>query len=276
MKKATSERRKGMPFDLHCHTRLSDGSMEIEDLVEFAVSLGLSGIAVTVHDTFEGAERAIKAADGRLEIIPGIELSCYDFQRERKVHLLCYYPEMTDELSQICRQMNERRQRASQEMLRQVLALYPISQHHLAQISRTGTTLYRAHIMHALMDMGYADAIYGSLYRTLFDSKTGSCFCRTEYTEVYAALAAAHRAQGVVCMAHPGVYRSYELLEELCQQNLLDGVEYDYPRRKEDERQLLDRIVPKYGLIPTGGTDFHGSYTPVPVDWGHVRHLLGF
>ncbi len=256
------ERGDPMPFDLHCHSRLSDGSMEIEDIVFWASAIGLSGIAVTDHDTMDGVERAEKAAKKGFEIIPGIELSCYDEKRRRKVHILCYYPIMTDELRSICDEMNLRRKTASEEMLQRVQKLYPISEQHVARIGGTSTVIYKPHIMQALMDMGYTSSIYGELYKILFDPQVGSCSCRPRYTDVYAALAAAHRAGAVVCLAHPGVYRSFELLEELCGKCLLDGVEYRYPRQKEGEAEILDRLINQFGLIPTAGTDFHGFYTP--------------
>ena len=47
-----------MPGDLHCHTKLSDGSVSLEELVALAKGAGLKTIAVTDHDTLAGAMRA--------------------------------------------------------------------------------------------------------------------------------------------------------------------------------------------------------------------------
>ena len=43
-----------VPADLHCHTKMSDGSVGIDELVQLAKRSGLSAIAVTDHDTFSG------------------------------------------------------------------------------------------------------------------------------------------------------------------------------------------------------------------------------
>ena len=39
-----------MSADLHCHTRLSDGSLGIDDLIILAKKQGLDTIAITDHD----------------------------------------------------------------------------------------------------------------------------------------------------------------------------------------------------------------------------------
>ena len=52
-----------------------------------------------------------------------------------------------------------------------------------------------------------------------------------------------------------------ELLEELLEQNL-DGFECWYSRFTADQRRRMVRIARNYGVSPTGGSDYHGSYKP--------------
>ena len=73
-----------MAGDLHCHTRLSDGSIGIEDLIALAKSAGLKTIAVTDHDTYAGAMRAkILGERSGLQVLPGIEFSCQNKETGR-------------------------------------------------------------------------------------------------------------------------------------------------------------------------------------------------
>ena len=66
-----------MPADLHCHTKMSDGSVGIDELVQLAKRSGLSAIAVTDHDTFSGALRAKSYGDRiGMEVLPGAEFPC--------------------------------------------------------------------------------------------------------------------------------------------------------------------------------------------------------
>ena len=66
--------------DLHMHTTFSDGWPEPRELVEHARSTGLDVIAITDHDTIEGALRAAEHAAGRrgLEVVVGEEVSSRD------------------------------------------------------------------------------------------------------------------------------------------------------------------------------------------------------
>ena len=65
-----------MAADLHCHTKMSDGSASIDEVVLMAKKLGLKTIAVTDHDTFAGATRAcVYGRRQGIEVIHGAEIS---------------------------------------------------------------------------------------------------------------------------------------------------------------------------------------------------------
>ncbi|MEG2175096.1 MAG: PHP domain-containing protein, partial [Oscillospiraceae bacterium] len=102
------------------------------------------------------------------------------------------------------------------------------------------------------------------LYRELFVEPGGSCFVPVEYTDMYEAAHAARLSGGVVVLAHPDVYDSFDAASRLAQAGLLDGLECDYPRHRLDSAQRHWVLVEQYGLIPTGGTDFHGFYGAPP------------
>ena len=79
--------------DLHIHTRFSDGSMGIDDVVFYAKRAGLDFIAITDHDTMAGCTRGRVVGERiGIQVLAGVELSCFDRERGRKVHLLCYLP----------------------------------------------------------------------------------------------------------------------------------------------------------------------------------------
>ena len=67
--------------ELHCHTNFSflDGASAPEDLVERAVELGLTGLAVTDHDGLYGAVRFVTAAQAAgLHPVVGLEIELLD------------------------------------------------------------------------------------------------------------------------------------------------------------------------------------------------------
>ena len=65
-----------LKIDLHVHTCYSsDCSTTLENIVSFSKKKGLSGVAITDHDTVEGALRLLKKKNNGLIVIPGIEVS---------------------------------------------------------------------------------------------------------------------------------------------------------------------------------------------------------
>ena len=92
-----------MGGDLHCHTKLSDGSLGIEDLITLAKKRGIETIAITDHDCLAGTVRGkIIGYRFGVQVIPGVELSATDTETEKQVHILCYLPEFPDRLEGLC------------------------------------------------------------------------------------------------------------------------------------------------------------------------------
>ena len=107
-----------MSCDLHCHTKLSDGSVGIEELISLAKRRGLKAIAITDHDTFAGAIRGVNIGKRLgITVIPGAELSAIDPATGRKVHIVCYNCEVAARLEGVCHRTLESRKKAATERL---------------------------------------------------------------------------------------------------------------------------------------------------------------
>lgn len=248
--------------DLHCHTELSDGSTSVRDVVELAAKSGLNTLAITDHDTMAGCAeaRAIGEKLG-IRVIPGVEISSVDPSSGRKVHILCYAPERPELLKPMLDASLENRNRAMRESIEIVEQLYPISSKMMLRHAENSTCIYKQHVMQTLMEAGFADEIFGELFKKLFSSRDGIAFRRVEYPDVYEALKTAIAAGGAVVMAHPSEYDGMELLKELCSMGMLDGIEISHPRNREEDKRVMHELARKYDLAVTGGTDFHGWYT---------------
>lgn len=251
-----------MAGDLHCHTRMSDGAVSIEELVLLAKSKGIGTIAVTDHDTFAGATRAKIFGDRQgVEVIPGIEFSAYDNERGRKVHILGYYCESPDRLEGLCNRISESRRRAANIMIQKVMRLYQIPPEMVVRRAQGCTNIYKQHIMHALMDAGYTDEMFGSLFHKLFSPRGGLAYCAVEYPDVHDVIRQIHQAGGVAVMAHPGQYDGHDLMLELAERGEIDGIEVWHPLHKETDIPQYLALTRLRGLLATGGSDFHGMYT---------------
>ena len=258
-----------MKGDLHVHTTLSDGSLGMEEVIAQAKRLGLDFISITDHDTMSSVSRAKVLGDRYgVQTIAGVELTAWDKVRNRKVHILCYAPQKPDRLEGICRRCSEIRQSCSKETVNNVLKLYPITADDIMKHVSGSKSIFKQHILHALIEHGYSTHFYGKLNDELFNEATGSCIVEKEYPDVNYVLELIHSARGAAVLAHPLVYDSLELLDELAASGKLDGVEvYHYSANEEQQAMLLAKAN-EYGLIVTGGSDFHGLYNTKPTPLG--------
>ena len=255
--------------DLHLHSTCSDGSTSPENLIRYAKAQELSFAAVTDHNTMAGVSRAMAMGEALgVEVIPGMELSCRDGQRDdQKVHLLSYFLTPTPALEKVSRATLESRSRANWESFRLLKRFYPVEEEMLAPFLAENGILNKQNIMRLLMDMGYTDRVYCPLFDELFSSQGGSCFVPAEYPDVRDVLRLARESGGVCLVAHSMDYHNFPLVEELTAQGLLDGVEVRHPKHSEEDKALLFSYAGEHALAVTGGTDFHGSHRrhPAPV-----------
>lgn len=257
-----------MPADMHCHTKISDGSTGLDELIVLAKKSKLTAIAVTDHDTFAGAGRAkVIGERSGVCVIPGIELSCYDNKRGRKVHILGYMCARPDKLVGLCKHTSDARKKAMQLTLAKLMRKYPITVDMVVKCATGSTNIFKQHVMHALMNCGYSTTVYGELYNSIFGSTGTGCRVEPEYPDVFESLSLLKSSGAVTVLAHPYTYDSVELIPELYEKGL-HGIEVWHPSQNEEQSKNLLDIANGYGLLKTGGTDFHGMYSPNPLQIG--------
>lgn len=256
-----------MKGDLHCHSTFSDGSVKIEKLAPMAARLGLGALAVSDHDTMKSVRYAYEnPVQQGVALLPATELTGYDYERSHRVHLLCYWPDDCAALQAHCDLMQARRNAACMKSVRELEEIYPqfCAEQALAYAQDSGT-LYKSCIMQALGELGLADGIYGQRYRELFSCvPPGRVFHAPGYEPVAQVLETARKSRAVIVFAHPSVYKSMPLVRILAAEGLIDGIEVDHPRNTEQDKEECRALCRQYGLIPTGGTDFHGSNAVCP------------
>lgn len=258
-----------MKADLHCHSQFSDGSMTVEEILFLADKIGLNYLAITDHDTFKGAEKAKKEAlKYNINIIYGAEISCFDYERKRPIHLLCYNPKTTDNINKICVQTLKKRNEASVKMAEAISKYYPLNMAHIMRYAMQSQVIYKQHIVKALMDMGYDNLLYGKLYNEILSSKNGKFYIPFDYPNVLDVIEALKQDEAKIIVAHPNEFNTFEFIEERAKQSLIDGVELNHPSADENTILKIKNIAEKYNLILTGGTDFHGLNSAVQYTLG--------
>ena len=260
-----------MRGDLHCHTKLSDGSLGIEDLITLAKKRGIEAIAITDHDCLAGTVRGKIIGDRfGVQVIPGVELSATDSKTGKKVHLLCYLSDAPDRLEGLCHRNSLARKKAAHYMMLQVAKRYPVAAELIVKCATGSTNIYKQHIMQALMECGFSRDIYGEMYHKLFDKDSPeSVLVTPKYPDIEEVLTAIHDAGGIAVLAHPYFFDNLDSLPRLIE-NGLDGIEVWHPCATEEQQAEIKKIATKNKLLMTGGTDFHGLYNLDPVSIGDV------
>ncbi len=251
-----------MSGDLHTHTYCSDGFCPAERNFQLARQTGLDYLAITDHDHLEDFS-VFQELGMRYGVSPiyGVEVSTHDYQRGRKVHILCYFPKDPDAVRALCRQTVLNRREAGEEMARLVVEKYPvITVEDIRKTAEKSDGISKQHILFTLMQAGLATEMFGAVWKELFDSKTGSCLRSCVQPDVWKALPILREAGGICVMAHPYTYRSLDLLHELLEQRLLDGIEVWQSKTTPEQENFLLQIAEEHQVIPTGGSDFHGAF----------------
>ena len=219
-----------MSCDLHIHSTCSDGAVPIERLASIAARTGLHAIALSDHDTLLSAQYAYAhTGQDEVELIPAVELTGYDFERQHRVHLLCYYPDVDcPALREHCAIMKARRNACALQSAKELEQLYPQFTTDLAwETTKASGVLFKSGLMQALELLGLTDgSIYGETYHKLFGwNPRGIVLHSPEYLPVRQVLATAKASGGAVVFAHPTVYKSMPLLRELAAEGAVDGIE---------------------------------------------------
>lgn len=254
-----------MSADLHCHTRLSNGSMGIEEIIALAKSKGIEKIAVTDQDTIAGIERAkIVGERNGVGVIPGVELSAFDEETGKCIHILCYLPEQPARLEGLCKHNSLVRGRATTMMCLKLAKLYPVSPELIKRCATGATALFTQHFMHALMEVGAADSFYGDVYKELFTAESEkNILVQPKFKSVEEVIEAIHIANGIAILAHPLVYGNTEEAIALTERFVkagLDGIEVWHPSADEKDSEALLQFAKKNKLLSTGGSSFRGLY----------------
>lgn len=258
--------------DLHVHSNASDGTMSPEEVVAYAASKQLKAIALTDHDTVAGISRARKAAqDYLIELIPGIECSC--FYEGTEIHILgLYIDETAPALLDGLKHFVQIREARNENMLKRFQEDgFDITVEDLTH-GNPDTVITRAHFARVLTEKGYVASMDKAFDKYL---QYGGRYCTRKEMVTPAQVMELLRQSGAwISLAHPMQYHmGYAQIETLVSQLVemgLNGLEVYHSSQNPYQSSKLKEIAKKYGLLPSGGSDFHGSNKP-DIDIGTGR-----
>lgn len=266
--------------DLHTHSTYSDGRLTPTELVERAVGKGLKALALTDHDCVDGIAEAQEAARRypQFIFIPGVELSTDVPHGE--VHMLGYFldwknPHLQDRLAHLRHSRLER----GEKMLAKLKHLgIDISWQRVREIAGDGA-IGRPHIALAMLEAGHISSLDEAFDRYL--GRNGPAYVEREKIAPAEAVQLLTSASGLPVLAHPRDIHNLESLVAELKEADLTGIEVYYQDYDQQTIERLLKVAHQHGLLPLGGSDFHGigiaherDLGDIPLPFEPVEQLL--
>jgi len=253
------------------HSTASDGARPPREVVRAARELNLAAIALTDHDTVDGLAEA--SDEGRIQgvrIVPGIELSAVEGDVE--THVLGLHLQQVGHLEAHLRGLRAMRLTRAERIVIRLNELGVRVTLEDVLVQAGGGAVGRPHIARALVNEGWATDLRDAFDRYLGNGR--SAFVPKDRLSIDDAIAMIHEAGGLAVLAHPGQSGSRKRIETLVAVGL-DGVEVRHPSHNAEDIARLSALVEHFGLVPSGGSDWHGSseggrtlgMMRVPVAW---------
>lgn len=258
--------------DLHSHSTASDGAYAPAVVAREAHKAGLAAIALTDHDTTAGLAEAQAEADALgIRLVPGIELSAVE--NDHETHILGLHLGSTAPIDAKLAELREMR-RARAAKIVEMLNANGVRITFDSVLEQAGSAaIGRPHVARALIAEGWAVDSRDAFDRYLAAGRPG--FVPKEQLSVRDAIALIHAAGGIAIVAHPGQQGTRERIELMAKDGL-DGVEVRHPGHSGEDISRLMALVEHFGLVPSGGSDWHGVPGPrtlgamkVPIEWLH-------
>jgi hypothetical protein len=292
-------------IDLHTHSNFSDGSDSPSELAAHAHDLGLRAISLTDHDTTASHELMAEAcARLDLELVTGVEISLLDttFPRRgaegetfaRGVHVLAYFLPLESEhpvqqlLARLRRDRAERNARLAQRL--RELGFEHLTLENVSARAAHAEGVGRPHFAAAMFDLHpeiVGERTPESWSRLFVDwlGSTGRAYVPKTTLTLEDFIATAQGSRTVFSIAHPLLnylpdYSAASIEAEMpailasLRQRGVAGVEAYYGGTTAATRSLMLKLTRDAGLIPTGGSDYHGHFKEdVSLGVGHSGDL---
>lgn len=274
-------------WEMHCHSRFSDGRLSPEALFELAVSQGVEHLALTDHDTARGFRYAMdhQRVPKGLTLHPGAEMSC--LWNGRTLHVVGLGMDVySDAWLTIESDLDERRLRRFDRIIELLTkAGFTLDVDDITQRAESGVPA-RPHIADYLVESGQVSSL-GSVYkRWLGQGKAGDV--KQQWPELAETVDAIKRCGGMAVLAHPHRYKltwtkTRELLDDFTEAGG-EGLEIACTGLHPEMRKFLVHQARNRHLWVGGGSDFHapeqqwiklGRFPSWPLDVPLVKDWLG-
>ena len=260
----------GLSIDLHIHSNASDGTLSPLEILALAQQLNLGAIAITDHDTVEGAYEALQSATTfGMRVLTGVELSASppaDFSCSGSFHILGYGINLqTPLLTATLQALQQARKNRNPQIIAKLNQLgFAVTLHEVIDEVGPGQ-IGRPHIARLMVAKNFAGSINEAFDKYLGRGKPA--YVDKFRVDSAKAIEVIQNAGGIAVLAHPSLLNLSDenLLEPLIVSLKalgLQGLEVYYPEHTAEQSDQYIALARKHELLMTGGSDFHGSLKP--------------
>jgi predicted metal-dependent phosphoesterase TrpH len=256
--------------DLHTHSTASDGTLSPTALIEAAGRAKLAAVALTDHDTTVGLAAAAKCAQrqGGLTFVPGIEVSARF--PGGTLHILGLGIDPADaglaELTAHLRACRDERNPRMLAKLHELGLAIDMDDVRACLPQREGPEIVsRVHLAEALRRKGYVKDRGEAFDR--YVGQGAAAYVEKERLSPARAVGAIRDAGGTAVLAHPVQlnYANHAHLSRILRELMdvgLNGIEAYHSCHSPEQTRLFLELAQRFGLVVTGGSDFHGQGKP--------------
>ncbi len=250
--------------DLHTHSVFSDGTYTPSEIIDEAIEIGLSAVALCDHNTVDGLPEFLSAARNKnIDPIPASEFSV-DYNGV-ELHLLGLFisPAYFSQVSEKMREMIIRKEISNIELVESLKKCGIFLNYDEIKASTPNGKINRAHLAAVMTSKGYTESIPQAFDRYL--SVSAGHYREPERFTVWEIIDFILSIHALPILAHPFLNLSADRLAELlplAKRNGLVGMECFYPLYDDRTTQTALLMAKDFALKFSGGSDFHGLNKP--------------
>jgi len=257
--------------DLHTHSTFSDGTDTPSALIALAEEKGLSAIALTDHNTVAGLPEFLAAAQGKsVRAIAGTEFSTDYNGTELHILGLFLKQEHFARITELLEDYRIRKDRSNADLVAKLNAAgYSVDYDHIKNSTPEGQ-VNRALIAAELTRLGYTESIQDA-FKKLLSPKCGYYVPPTR-PDPFETIRFIKSLGAAAVLAHPFLNLNEAELREFLTRAVpcgLDAMETMYSTYDEETTALAEKIADEFGILPSGGSDYHGGNKP------HIQMGIG-
>lgn len=262
-------------IDMHVHTNYSDGQYCPDEVIKLGIDAGVGVMAITDHDTLDGIKKVDRNKDfireSGIKIVNGIEISAHS--DKGTMHILGYDIDLYNkELNNKLEELRTNRMNSTLAVMEQIRRDYGITFSYCDIIELVNSKhVGRPGLAKLCVKYGFSDSVQNAFddFLNPAKEKVRKYSKNLFYPEVFKLV---KDAGGIVILAHPKTLKLFDDELDKLISNMkgygLDGIEIYNSIHSLDDVNFYKSLADKYGLLISGGTDFHGPLVKPNIEIG--------